>query len=124
MDSSPILEVNHVTKTYPKTGIVALDDVTLAVRRGEIHGVVGELGVGKTTLMKILGGLIPAGSYQGEILFEGSPLAARSTWRRDPAGDRRGAAAAEYLPAAQRGREHRHGRVASREALLHLQARD
>ena len=79
MDSSPILEVNHVTKTYPKTGIVALDDVTLAVRRGEIHGVVGELGAGKTTLMKILGGLIPAGSYQGEILFEGSPLAPRST---------------------------------------------
>ena len=42
MDSSPILEVNHVTKTYPKTGITALDDVTLTVRRGEIHGVVGE----------------------------------------------------------------------------------
>ena len=79
MDSSPILELNHVTKTYPKTGIVALDDVTLAVRRGEIHGVVGELGAGKTTLMKTLGGLIPAGSYQGEILFEGAPLAARST---------------------------------------------
>jgi putative multiple sugar transport system ATP-binding protein len=79
MDSSPILEVNHVTKTYPKTGIVALDDVTLAVRRGEIHGVVGELGAGKTTLMKVLGGLFPAGSYQGEILFEGAPLAARST---------------------------------------------
>ena len=79
MDSSPILELNHVTKTYPETGIVALDDVTFAVRRGEIHGVVGELGAGKTTLMKILGGLIPAGSYQGEILFEGAPLAARST---------------------------------------------
>jgi putative multiple sugar transport system ATP-binding protein len=78
MDSSPILEVNHVTKTYPKTGIVALDDVTLAVRRGEIHGVVGELGAGKTTLMKVLGGLFPAGSYQGEILFEGSPLTPRS----------------------------------------------
>jgi putative multiple sugar transport system ATP-binding protein len=79
MDSSPILEVNHVTKTYPKTDIVALDDVTLAVRRGEIHGVVGELGAGKTTLMKILGGLYPAGTYQGEILFEGRPLVPRST---------------------------------------------
>ena len=79
MDSPLILEVNHVTKTHPKTGIVALDDVTMAVRRGEIHGVVGELGAGKTTLMKILGGLHPAGSYQGEILFEGSPLVARST---------------------------------------------
>jgi putative multiple sugar transport system ATP-binding protein len=79
MDSSLILEVNHVTKTYPKTDIVALDDVTLAVRRGEIHGVVGELGAGKTTLMKILGGLYPTGSYQGEILFEGSPLVPRST---------------------------------------------
>jgi putative multiple sugar transport system ATP-binding protein len=79
MDSSCILEVNHVTKTYPKTDIVALDDVTLAVRRGEIHGVVGEVGAGKTTLMKILGGLYPAGSYEGEILFEGNPLVARST---------------------------------------------
>ncbi len=79
MDSSPILAVNHVTKTYPKTGIVALDDVSLTVRRGEIHGVVGELGAGKTTLMKILGGLYPTGAFQGEILFEGSPLVARST---------------------------------------------
>jgi putative multiple sugar transport system ATP-binding protein len=79
MDSSPILEVNHVTRIYPKTDIVALDDVTLAVRRGEIHGVVGEVGAGKTTLMKILGGLYPAGTYQGEILFEGSPLVPRST---------------------------------------------
>jgi putative multiple sugar transport system ATP-binding protein len=79
MDSSLILEVNHVTKTYPKTDIVALDDFTLAVRRGEIHGVVGELGAGKTTLMKILGGLYPAGTYQGEILFDGSPLVPRST---------------------------------------------
>ena len=79
MDSSPILEVNHVSKTYPKTGIVALDDVTLAVRRGEIHGVVGEVGAGKTTLMKLLCGLLPVGSYQGEFLFEGTPLALHST---------------------------------------------
>ena len=79
MDSSPILEVNHVTKTYPKTGIVALDDVTLAVRRGEIHGVVGELGAGKTTLMKILGGLIRPDPTRGRSVFEGALLVARST---------------------------------------------
>jgi putative multiple sugar transport system ATP-binding protein len=79
MDSSCILEMNHVTKTYPKTGIAALDDVTLSVRRGAIHGVVGEVGAGKTTLMKLLCGLLPVGSYQGEFLFEGSPLALHST---------------------------------------------
>jgi putative multiple sugar transport system ATP-binding protein len=79
MDSSPILEVNHVTKIYPKTNIAALDDVSLTVRRGEIHGIVGEVGAGKTTLMNLLCGLLPAGSYQGDFLFEGIPLALRST---------------------------------------------
>lgn len=79
MDSSPILQINHVTKTYPKTNIVALDDVTLTVRRGEIYGLVGEVGAGKTTLMKLLCGLLPVGSYQGEFVYEGAPLALRST---------------------------------------------
>ncbi|WP_345542199.1 multiple monosaccharide ABC transporter ATP-binding protein [Variovorax defluvii] len=58
-----------ITKTFP--GVNALDDVNLAVRAAEIHAVVGENGAGKSTLMKVLSGVYPAGSYTGEIRFDG-----------------------------------------------------
>lgn len=64
-----ILEMRSITKTFP--GVVALKDVNLQVRRGEIHAVCGENGAGKSTLMKVLSGVHPAGSYEGEIHFEG-----------------------------------------------------
>lgn len=65
----PLLAMQGIRKTFP--GVVALDRVDLAVRRGDIHAVVGENGAGKSTLMKILSGVYPYGSYEGEILFEG-----------------------------------------------------
>ncbi|MFB2550542.1 multiple monosaccharide ABC transporter ATP-binding protein [Ensifer soli] len=64
-----ILEMRGITKTFP--GVKALDNVNLKVREGEIHALVGENGAGKSTLMKVLSGVYPAGTYDGEIHFGG-----------------------------------------------------
>ena len=64
-----ILEMRGITKRFP--GVKALDDVNLSVEAGEIHALVGENGAGKSTLMKVLSGVYPFGSYEGDILFEG-----------------------------------------------------
>ena len=69
MIAEPILEMRNIRKTFP--GVVALDNVDLSVRPGEIHAIVGENGAGKSTLMKVLSGVYPHGSYSGEIRFEG-----------------------------------------------------
>ncbi|WP_159587436.1 multiple monosaccharide ABC transporter ATP-binding protein [Chelativorans xinjiangense] len=68
-----ILEMQGITKSFP--GVKALDDVNLTVARGEIHALVGENGAGKSTLMKVLSGVYPHGSYDGDIVFEGKPVA-------------------------------------------------
>ncbi|MFT4285001.1 MAG: sugar ABC transporter ATP-binding protein [Protaetiibacter sp.] len=70
-----ILEMRGITKTFP--GVKALSDVTIEVARGEIHAICGENGAGKSTLMKVLSGVYPHGSYQGDIVFEGEPVAFR-----------------------------------------------
>ncbi len=72
MDDTFLFEMNHVTKRFP--GVVALKNVTLHVRTGSIHGLVGENGAGKSTLMKILSGTYPHGSYEGELLLHGQAL--------------------------------------------------
>lgn len=64
-----ILEMRGIGKSFP--GVRALRDVTLRVEQREIHAVVGENGAGKSTLMKVLSGVYPHGSYEGEIHFEG-----------------------------------------------------
>jgi len=64
-----ILRMGGITKSFP--GVKALQDVDLSVRRGEIHAICGENGAGKSTLMKVLSGVYPHGTYDGEIFFEG-----------------------------------------------------
>jgi putative multiple sugar transport system ATP-binding protein len=61
--------MRNITKTFP--GVKALSNVNLKVQKGEIHALVGENGAGKSTLMKVLSGVYPAGSYEGDIYYEG-----------------------------------------------------
>ncbi|MFF4509893.1 multiple monosaccharide ABC transporter ATP-binding protein [Streptomyces mirabilis] len=67
--AGPVLEMRSIVKTFP--GVKALSDVTLTVQQGEVHAICGENGAGKSTLMKVLSGVHPHGSYEGDILFEG-----------------------------------------------------
>ena len=55
MQAENIIEMLHITKEFP--GIIANDDITLQLRRGEIHALLGENGAGKSTLMSVLFGL-------------------------------------------------------------------
>src|SRR6187397_696090 len=66
-----ILEARHITKRFP--GVVALRDVSFDLRPGEIHALCGENGAGKSTLIKLLSGIHPHGSYEGELRVEGTP---------------------------------------------------
>jgi len=68
-----LLQMTAIGKSFP--GVRALSDVNLSVRRGEIHAVCGENGAGKSTLMKVLSGVYPVGSYEGDIMYEGRPMA-------------------------------------------------
>jgi putative multiple sugar transport system ATP-binding protein len=63
-----ILSMKGITKEFP--GVKALEDVSLNVRRGEIHAICGENGAGKSTLVKVLSGVYPFGTYEGQIVFE------------------------------------------------------
>ena len=67
MQTENIIEMLHITKEFP--GIIANDDITLQLRRGEIHALLGENGAGKSTLMSVLFGLYQP--EQGEIRKNG-----------------------------------------------------
>ena len=65
-----VLEMNHITKIFP--GVVALDDVSLKVRPGSVHALMGENGAGKSTLMKCLFGIYHEDG--GEIILDGQKV--------------------------------------------------
>ncbi len=65
--SDNILEIQDLTKTYP--GVVALDNVSISVRKGEVHAIVGENGAGKSTLIKTITGAVAPD--KGVIRFDG-----------------------------------------------------
>ena len=73
--SEYIVEMRHITKRFP--GIIANDDISIGIRKGEIYAMLGENGAGKSTLMSTL-----FGTYEpdeGEILIDGKPVRFRSS---------------------------------------------
>ncbi len=66
---APLLSVNAIRKEFP--GVRAVDRVTFELRAGQILAIVGENGAGKSTLVKILAGVYPAGTFDGELRIDG-----------------------------------------------------
>lgn len=68
MNSNILLSLNNISKSFG--GVKALQDITLEVRKGEVHSIVGENGAGKSTMMKIIAGALKPDS--GEMIFDGT----------------------------------------------------
>lgn len=64
-----VLRMTNISKSF--SGIKALEQVNLAVQKGEVHAICGENGAGKSTLMNVLSGVYQYGTYDGDIYFEG-----------------------------------------------------
>lgn len=75
MSASPIISIRNVTKRFP--GVVALNDVSFEIAKGELHSIAGENGAGKSTLMKLLSGVYSG--YEGKIQIHGQPVQFNST---------------------------------------------
>jgi ribose transport system ATP-binding protein len=73
-EAAPPLDLHGISKSFG--GVAALRDVDFVLRRGEIHGLVGENGAGKSTLMKIIAGL--HGQYEGRMSIDGRLVHFRS----------------------------------------------
>jgi D-xylose transport system ATP-binding protein len=72
-EQAPILATRNVVKRFP--GVVALKGVSFDLQPGEIHALCGENGAGKSTLIKVLSGIHPHGSYEGDVVVDGKPVA-------------------------------------------------
>jgi D-xylose transport system ATP-binding protein len=79
-----ILEMKGIIKDF--SGVKALNNVSFQVKRGEMHALCGENGAGKSTLMKVLSGVYPHGTYEGEIVFNGEKLMIRNIADAEQAG--------------------------------------
>lgn len=84
--SQYVIEMLHITKEFP--GIKANDDITLQLKKGEIHALLGENGAGKSTLMSVLFGMYQP--EEGEIRKNGNPCYDSRPKRRNCAWDRYG----------------------------------
>ncbi len=82
--SEYLFEMRDIVKEF--SGVRALNGISLSVRPGECVGLCGENGAGKSTLMKVLSGVYPHGTWEGEILFDGKPLKAASVRDSEAAG--------------------------------------
>ncbi len=67
-----MLEVHHISKSYPGEELGAVKDVSFHVEQGEIVSIIGKSGSGKTTLLRMLAGLMKPDS--GELIFQGEPF--------------------------------------------------
>ena len=74
----PLLEVRELSKHFG--GIYALNDASLSVGQGEVHGLIGPNGAGKTTLIHVLSGALAPDA--GQVVFDGSDLARRPMHQR------------------------------------------
>ena len=74
VDSPNLLSMKGITKSFP--GVIALEDVDFSLRKGEVHGLMGENGAGKSTLIKVLTGVEHPDT--GSIELEGKPIQVRS----------------------------------------------
>src|SRR5499427_3079049 len=79
-----MLQMRGVSKSF--AGVQALRDVNFTVEAGQIHALVGENGAGKSTLMKVLSGVYPYGSYEGDIVYQGEVQQFRSIGQSEAAG--------------------------------------
>ena len=82
--SDVVLAAHGITKRFP--GVIALREVSFDLRRGEIHALCGENGAGKSTLIKLLSGIHPHGSYEGELQVDGAAVEFHSTADAGQAG--------------------------------------
>ncbi len=69
---TPVYELTHVSKTYARNLVVALEDINLTLRKGSFTSVIGSSGCGKSTLLKIMAGLIPP--TKGRVILQGLPV--------------------------------------------------
>src|SRR6476619_4403916 len=80
----PLLEMKNIVKEFP--GVRALDGVSFTVEAGEFHALIGENGAGKSTLMKVLSGVYPYSTYEGDIFIDDQVRQFRSVRDSENAG--------------------------------------
>jgi ribose transport system ATP-binding protein len=82
LGSNTVLEISHISKSFP--GVKALDDISFSLAEGEILGLVGENGAGKSTMVKIISGVYQPD--EGEVIYRGECLSCKNSLEAAHAG--------------------------------------